>query len=101
MVLIDTVFIYCYFYECPSLPLPLPLPLPSPLRSYFLSSSFPFPPLLEETYRISHYYFLPWDSEEMCDLSDHQWRRDTFVHFLVISEGGSASVYVYMCACDV
>ena len=25
----------------------------------------------------------------MCDLSDHQWRRDTFVHFLVISEGGS------------
>ena len=31
----------------------------------------------------------------MCDLSNHQWRRDTFVHFLVISEG----MPLCMCAC--
>ena len=89
---------WCYFYE-----LPLPSPSPSSPPSPSLSFPLPIPPHPVKTYRISHYYFLPWDSEEMCDLKDHQWRRDTFVHFLVISEGlplcMCACVSVHVCAC--
>ena len=91
---------WCYFYE---LPLPSPSPSPSSSPSPSLSFPLPIPPLPVKSYRISHYYFLPWDSEEMCDLKDHQWRKDTFVHFLVISEGlplcMCACVSVHVCAC--
>ena len=86
---------WCYFYE-----LPLPSPSPSSPPSPSLSFPLPIPPHPVKTYRISHYYFLPWDSEEMCDLKDHQWRRDTFVHFLVISEGLPLCVHVHVCMCE-
>lgn len=37
-------------------------------------------------YRVSHYYFVNWENDVMCDISNHQWSRDAHVYFLVITK---------------